>query len=201
MVFKKGGGRKKLGKKGIATVPKAGFGALSAVMVQRSGAILAAGSGDVPSYDAARGRRRGGDALLVRLKRDKRDRTFARGGAITTDVRAEPKGSSPWESQPGGRIVCGNHGYYYFRGPTDQQAMVAGDTAGANGRRRGETRPTPAWADRTRSNSPAYSQNTQPVLDRVAVPPRVPLDVGDVPAGAPRSEFSGNELTQEDSPA
>ena len=53
IVFNKGGGREKsFGKKGIAAVPKAGFGVLSAVIVQRSGAILAAGSGDVPSYDS-----------------------------------------------------------------------------------------------------------------------------------------------------
>ena len=33
--------------------------------------------------------------------------------------------------QPGGRIVAtGTHGYYYFRGPTDQQAMVIGYTRG-----------------------------------------------------------------------
>ena len=131
MVFKKGGNRERsFGKKGIATIPEAGFGGLSAVIVQRSGAILAAGSGDVPSYDTLEEGGEGGDALLVRLKPDgKRDRTFHRGGAITTDVESGTDGLVGMGIQPGGRIVAaGTHGYYYFRGPTDEQAMVAGYT-------------------------------------------------------------------------
>ena len=100
------------------------------MIVQRSGAILAAGSGDVPSYDALEEGGEGGDALLVRLKPDgKRDRTFHRGGAITTDVESGTDGLVGMGIQPGGRIVAaGTHGYYYFRGPTDEQAMVAGYT-------------------------------------------------------------------------
>jgi uncharacterized delta-60 repeat protein len=138
IVFKKGGGREKsFGKKGIATVPKAGFGALSAVIVQRSGAILAAGSGNAPSYDMLEEGGDGGDALLVRLKSNgKRDRTFARGGVVTADVRSGTEALVGLGIQAGGRIVAaGTHGYYYFRGPTDQQAMVMGYTRGPQGRR------------------------------------------------------------------
>jgi uncharacterized delta-60 repeat protein len=131
IVLKKGGGRKKsFGKKGIASIPKAGFGALDTVFVQRSGAILAAGSGNAPAADDIEEGGDGGDALLVRLKSNgKRDRSFARGGAIVTDVESGTEALVAVGVQPGGRIVAaGTHGYYYFRGPTDEQAMVAGYT-------------------------------------------------------------------------
>ena len=72
----------------------------------------------------------GGDALLVRLKSNgKRDRTFARGGVVTADVRSGTEALVGLGIQAGGRIVAaGTHGYYYFRGPIDQQAMVIGYT-------------------------------------------------------------------------
>ena len=190
MVFKKGGGREKsFGKKGIATVPKAGFGALSAVIVQRSGAILAAGSGDVPSYDSLEEGGEGGDALLVRLKPDgKRDRTFAprrrdNDGRRERHRRPRRDGDpAGWAHRGGGdsRLLllprpdrpAGDGGRLY--------ALVADGAAERAPRRLGLTE---------RVEQARVLAEDAAVLDRVAVLPRVPLDVRDVPARvSPREE-------------
>jgi uncharacterized delta-60 repeat protein len=119
---------RRFGKRGVATLPAAHLGGLISVVVRPGGSLLAAGNGNVTPFDSE-GTDGGddGDFLLARLTaRGKPDRNFARKGVVLTDVQHGSDRLDAIGIRGGGRIVAaGTHGYYSFRGPTNQQVTLA----------------------------------------------------------------------------